>query len=108
MRVLQCQLLGESYHCCLRRFVGDQRIAVLARRHRGNVDDCSAALLAHDRQNVLARHYRAAQIDRTDSIEHLFGELVERFVAAANADPDVVVQDVDAPPAGLSSLDRCS
>jgi len=40
---------------------------------------------------MLARHDRAAQVDRTDAVESLFGDLVERFVAAGDADPDIVV-----------------
>ena len=55
---------------------------------------------------MLARHNRAAQVDRTDAVESLFGDLVERFVAAGDADPDIVVQDVDPSPARLRGGNR--
>jgi hypothetical protein len=61
-----------------------------------------ATIPPHDRQRVLAGHDRAAQIDRRYPVEGLLGQFLERLVAAADADPDIVVQDVDAAPA----LDR--
>src|SRR6516165_363028 len=55
---------------------------------------------------MLARHDRTAQIDRRNPVEYLLSEFVERFVSAANTDAYIIVQDVDASPAGLSGLDR--
>src|SRR5262249_54147990 len=97
--VLQSELFGERDHCSFGRLVGDERIAVLARSHGRNVDDGAGALQPHNRQNVFARHDRAAQVDRADPVEGLLAQLVQRLVTTSNADPDIVVQDIDAPPA---------
>ena len=48
---------------------------------------------------MLARHDRAAQIDCRDAVESLLAQFLDRLVAAADADPDIVVQDVNAAPA---------
>jgi hypothetical protein len=48
---------------------------------------------------MLAGHDGAAQVDCRHPIERRLGQLVERLVATGDADPDVVVQDVDAAPA---------
>ena len=53
--------------------------------------------------DVLAGHDRAAQIDRADAVEGLFRDLERRGIAAGDADPDIVVQDVDAAPFFLGS-----
>ena len=56
------------------------------------------ALLAHDRQRVLAGDDGAAQVDGVDAVEGGFRDLGRRGIAAGQADADVVVQDVDAAP----------
>ncbi len=38
------------------------------------------------------------QVDRRDPVVGLLGQFLDRLVAAAEADPDIVVQDVNAPP----------
>ena len=43
---------------------------------------------------MLAGHDSAAQVDCRYPVERLLCELVERLVAAGDADPDVVVQNV--------------
>jgi hypothetical protein len=53
-------------------------------------------LRAHDRDDVLAGHHRAAQVDRADAVERRLGDLLGRRVAAGDAHPHIVVQDVDA------------
>jgi hypothetical protein len=83
----------------LRHLVGDQRVGVLERSNRGDVDDRTALLPPHDRQRVLAGHDRAPQIDRRDPVVSFLGQFLDRLVAAADADPDIVVQNVDAAPA---------
>src|ERR1700726_3420496 len=93
--VLQSELLGKGDHCRFSRLVGDEGVAVLARSHRRNVDDGTGALKAHDRQYVLASHDRAAQVDRADAVEGLLAQLVQRLVATPDADPDIVVQDIN-------------
>ena len=64
------------------------------------------ALRAHDRQDVLAGHDGAAQVDGGDAVECVLGDLVERRVAAGDAHADIVVQDVDAAPALPRGLDH--
>jgi hypothetical protein len=86
--------------------VGDEGVGVLARSHRRNVDDNTGALKAHDRQYVLACHDCAAQVDRADAVEGLLAQFVQRLVATPNADPDIVVQDINAAPARPSRLHR--
>ena len=56
------------------------------------------ALLAHDRQHVLAGHDGAAQVDGVDAVEGVLRDLGRDGIAAGQADADVVVQDVDAAP----------
>jgi len=56
-------------------------------------------LFAHDRHDVLGGHHRAAQVDGANPVEHCLGDFRERRIAAADAHPDVIVQNVDAPPA---------
>ena len=103
--VLDGQLLGEGDHRRLGRLVGDEGV-VLPGGDRGDVDDDAGALLAHDRQHVLARHHRAAQVDRVDAVEGLLGDGMGWGVAARDADADVVVEDVDAAPARVGGGDR--
>ena len=96
--VLQRELPGERDHRRLARLVGDQRV-VLERGERGDQDDRSRALRAHQRHDVLAGHHCAAQVDRHHAIKGFLGDLGERLVAPRDAHPDVVVQDVDPAPA---------
>ncbi len=56
------------------------------------------ALHAHQRQNVLAGHDGAAQVDGGDAVECRLSDLVERRVPAGDAYADIVVEDVDAAP----------
>src|SRR6202048_4644390 len=86
--------------------VGDEGVSVLARSHGRDVDDGTGALQAHDRQYVLACHDRAAQVDRADAVEGLLAQFVQRLVATPDADPDIVVQDINAAPARPSHLHR--
>src|ERR1051326_2263179 len=51
---------------------------------------------------MLAGHDRASEVDRRNAVIGLFGEFLDGLVAAADADPDIIVQDVDAAP----TLDR--
>jgi hypothetical protein len=46
----------------------------------------------------------AAQVDRADAVESLLGEIEQRRVAAGDADPDVVMQNIDAAPALVCRL----
>src|SRR5262249_39904497 len=57
-------------------------------------DNGAGALLSHDRDDVLASHDGAAQIDSADPVESLFGEIEQRRIAAGNADTDVVMQNI--------------
>src|SRR5262245_59401449 len=65
---------------------------------RGDHDDGARALLAHDRDDMFAGHDGAAQIDGADAIESLFGEIEQRCIAAGDADPDIVMKNIDAVP----------
>src|SRR5579875_1652696 len=56
-------------------------------------------LPAHDRQRVLARHDRAAQVDRADTSEDLLRDLGHYRIARTQAHADVVVQNVKPAPA---------
>jgi hypothetical protein len=55
---------------------------------------------------VFACHDRTAQVDCADAVESLLAQFVQRLVATPNADPDIVVQDIDAAPARPSGLHR--
>src|SRR5262249_9834129 len=63
-----------------------------------NVDNDTEALQTHNRNHVLAGHDRAAQVNRADAVEGFLSQLVERLVTTPDADPDIVVQDIDAAP----------
>jgi hypothetical protein len=52
------------------------------------------------------RASRAAQVDRADAVEGLLAQFVQRLVATPNADPDIVVQDINAAPTRPSGLHR--
>ena len=62
-RALPRQLAGERHDGALRRAVGRVVVVGRERRRRRDVDDRAAALLAHDRQDVLADEERAAGVD---------------------------------------------
>ena len=70
-----------------------------ASQMRGDHDNGARALLSHDRDDVLAGHDGAAQVDGTDAVESLFGEVEQWRIAAGDADADIVMQNVDAAPA---------
>jgi hypothetical protein len=55
---------------------------------------------------VLTGHDGAAQVDGRDAVECRLGDLVKRRVPAGNAHADIVVEDVDAPPALSCRLDH--
>jgi hypothetical protein len=61
---------------------------------------------AHQRQDMFAGHDGAAQIDGSDAVERSLGDLVKRRVPAGNAHANIVVEDVDAPPALSRRLDH--
>jgi hypothetical protein len=100
-RVRIRELFGERNHAGFRRFVGNVRIAAPG-GHRRDVDDHAAALRAHDRQHAFAREHHAAQVDRRDAIERIGRDVLDRRIAAREADADVVVQDIDASPRGVT------
>jgi len=104
--VLDRDLLGEGDHAGLGRLV-DHVGVELPRGNRRDRDDDARALHAHERQDMLAGHDSAAQVDGGDEVERGLGDLVERRVAAGNADADVVVQDIDAAPTPPRGLDHC-
>ena len=58
-------------------------------------------MLSHDRDDVLAGHDGAAQIDSADAVEGFFREVEQRRIATGDADTDIVMQNVDAAPALL-------
>ena len=72
-----------------------------------DIDDGAAVLFPHDRQHVLAGQHGAEQVDVHDPVEGRGRDVLERRVAAFDADADIVVQDVDsAPLSGASRDDR--
>jgi len=92
---LQGQLLGEGDHPSLGHLVGHERVGVLPRRNRRDIDDRARALPAHYRDRMLAGHDRAPQIDRGDPVVGFLAQFVEWLVAAADRNADVVVEDVE-------------
>ena len=100
LRILDRHLLGESDHRRLRRLVCDKGV-VLQCGKRGDHDDGARALLSHDRDDVLAGHDGAAQVDGTDPVESFLRKIEQRGIAAGDADADIVMKNVDAAPAFL-------
>jgi len=98
--VLVGELLGEGDHRRFRGLIGDVGIGG-DRRHRGDVDDGAAHLVAHDRDRVFRGKDAALEIDRDAAIDRLLGNVGKLGVAAGEADADIVVQDVDAAPAAV-------
>src|SRR5580692_6028259 len=82
-------------------------MATGVRGQRGDVDDRSGALLAHDRHGVLDGHPGGFEIDGEDAVK---GRLIGPMggPVAATADTDVVDQDVDPSPARLRLGDHGS
>jgi hypothetical protein len=103
--ILDGDLLSERDHRRLGRLVGHVGI-LLPGGDRGDRDDDARALRAHHRQDVLAGHDGAAQVDGRDAVECRLGDLGERRVAAGDAHADIVVQHIDAAPTLPCSLDH--
>ena len=94
----------------LRHLVAERRVAPSARRprttsgDRGDERDRAAAALAHRRQRGLGHQQRAARVDAHDPLPGC--EVDPLGPAVALADPDVVVEHVEAPEALGAGRDR--
>src|SRR5215831_11349 len=55
---------------------------------------------------MLTGHNGATQVDDSEAIECILGDLVERRVPASDAHADIVVEHIDASPTSPSSFDH--
>ena len=66
---------------------------------RGDIDDVAALLPAHDRKGMLDGEHHGFQVDGHDPVESLTLDLADLGIAAGNRNADIVVQDIEPPPA---------
>ena len=69
------------------------------RRCRGDIDNVAALLPAHDRKGMLDGEHHGFQVDGHDPVESLTLDLADLGIAAGNRNADIVVQDIEPPPA---------
>ena len=99
--------LVKAFMSGFRDLVGDQRI-VLDNGKGGDHDNNAGTLLAHDGDDILAGHDGSPEVNGGAPVEYLFGEIEQCRVTAAEADADVVMQNINLTPSFMGRGNRRS